>query len=219
MNLQAIRRFFMPYLTGPACVLDANCGESASFPTASEQCTCTTAVGGLNELYFIPCTETFSETNVTNPVWWAGLLPASSGGTSSITGGTLGRSGIGLGSITRKATKTERVGSCRTEQLTSVTWAVKFQIKCFDKSSARATCAMLNELILNGESYLLVARMCDGDDNILPIGRFASSDFNWTVPDNFEENQVAEIELSWKELGFPCTVDVPGLSAVLPKLS
>lgn len=218
MFTNVFRKFFMPYLTGAACVIGDGC-DTPTFPISTEQCTCETATGGVNELYFIPCTEVFSKTNVINPAWWAAMLPAAGGGTSSVTAGTLGRSGLGLGSITRKAVKNDRVASCRVEQVTSITWALKFQIKCFDKSSARSTAAKLNELILNAGGYLVAARMCDGDDVVLPIGRFTTSDFNWTVPDNNEESQVAEVELSWKELGFPTTVDVPGLSAVLPKLA
>jgi len=66
-------------------------------------------------------------------------------------------------------------------------------------------------------NYILAARMCDGNDTILPIGPFTTSDFNWTVPDNFEEFQSMTVELSWLELGLPVTYDVAGLSAVLPK--
>lgn len=208
----------MPYLTGPACVIGDGC-DAPTFPISTEQCSCEIATGGINELYFVPCTETFSEANVSSSAWWNAMLPSAGGGTSSVTNGTLGRSGLGLGSITKKDVKTERVSSCRTPQVTSITWALKFQIKCFDKSSARSTAAKLNELITNAGGYLLAARMCDGDEVILPVGRFITSDFNWTVPDNNEESQVAEFELSWKELGFPTTVDVAGLSTVLPKLA
>ena len=90
-------------------------------------------------------------------------------------------------------------------------------IKYFDKTSARKTCAVLNEVLTNFSQYLLVARMCDGDEVVLPIGVFTTSDADWTIPDNFEENQSATVELSFIQFGFPCTVDVPGLQAVLPK--
>jgi hypothetical protein len=206
-----LRRFFMPYLSGAACTIQEGCA-GPSFPQATQQCVCEPALGGVNELYYIPCTEVFSETNVLDVAWWQALV-----GTVEEPG-TLGRSGLGLGSIAKKTDKKERMGSCRTEQLISITWALKFQIKCFDKSSARATCAKMDELILRFPNYLVVARMCDGDNTILPIGLFDTSDFNWTVPDNNDEVQIAEVEHSWKQLGFPCTVDVPGLAAVLPKL-
>src|SRR5690606_33332394 len=96
----------------------------------------------------------------------------------------LGRSGLGIGSIAKSGQQNERVASCRTEQLISITWSLTFSIKCFDKSSARSTCARMTELINNFNKYLLVARMCDGDNTILPVGVFTTSDFDWTVPDN-----------------------------------
>lgn len=207
-----IKRYFMPYTSGPACTIQEGCAEPA-FPQSTSQCVCEIAVGGINELYFIPCTETFSEVNVTNVAWWSTLV-----GTVEEPG-ALGRSGLGIGSIAKGGQQNERVASCRTEQLISITWNLTFQIKCFDKSSARSTCAKMTELIKNFNLYYVAARMCDGDNTILPIGVFNTSDFDWTVPDNNEESQVAQIVISWKELGFPCTVDVAGLTTVLPKLS
>lgn len=213
MFSQFVKRYLTPFLSGPSCTLQEGC-DAPAFPVAVAECTCTTALGGINELYFVPCTETFSQENILDLDWWANLVGDGSSGVA-----TLGRSGLGLGSIAKKSSKTDRLASCRTEQLIQVVWALKFQIKCFDKSSARSTCAKMNEMMLKSGNYLLVARMCDGDDVILPIGVFTPSDFDWTVPDNNEESQVATIELSWKELGFPCTIDVPGLSTILPKLS
>lgn len=202
-----LRKFFFPYLSGPACTLEAGCDEP-DFPQSTTQCLCTTAAGGVNELYFIPCTETFTEANVTNTAWWSGL----------IAGGKLGRSGLGLGSIGKKSQRTDRVASCRTEQVTGITWALRFIIKCMDKTSTRSTHAKVNELVNKADKYIVAARMCDGDNEILPVGVFDLSDLNWTVPDNSEENQTVEIEISWKELGLPVPVTVAGLSAVLPKL-
>lgn len=201
----------MPYLTGPACIIGSGC-EAPAFPQSEAECYCTPAAGGINELYFIPCTETFSLDNLTDLDFWTRLV----GGGEVVP--TLGRSGLGLGSISKKSDKKDRVASCRTEQITQIIWALKYGIKCFDKTAARVTCAKINELILKGQLYLVVARMCDGDDVILPIGKFDVSDLNWTVPDNAEDNQLVEIELSWRELGLPCTIDVAGLSTVLPKL-
>lgn len=208
---QFIQLFFMPFLTGPGCIIAAGCAEP-EFPVSDTQCQCDVAVGGINELYFIPCTETFSEDNVLDIDWWTARV-----GTVEEPG-NLGRSGLGLGSIGRKNIVNQKVGSCRTETPVSITWALRFIIKCFDKTAARTTCAKVNELLTKSDKYLLVARMCDGDDTILPVGRFNTSDLNWIVPDNDEEIQSVELELSWKELGLPCTVDVAGLSAVLPKL-
>lgn len=195
----------MPYLNGPGCLL-GEC-DPPVFPTVVEPCINTPSAGGISELYFIPCTATFSEANITDPYWWAAF----------IDGGTLGRSGAGLGSLAKKSSTSERFSSCKTEQVTQFVWALTFVKKYFDKTSARLTCAVMNEILLNSGRYLLIARMCEGDETVLPIGIFNASDGDWTVPDNFQENQSMTLELSWIELGFPCTVDVPGLAAILPK--
>lgn len=196
----------MPVTTAPACNPSIDC-PLATFPESSSLCTCDLAVGGVNDLYFIPCDQTLSETNILDVGWWQGLKDT----------GKLGQMGIGLGSIGKKQDKKERVGSCRTEQIVQTTWALVYTIKCFDKTSDRVTTSQINTLITKFNNFLCVARMCDGDDTVLPIGVFTTSDFDWVVPDNNEEFQTAKIELSWLELGLPKTYDVAGLSAVVPK--
>ena len=198
-------------MTAAACVPSLAC-PATPFPLATANCRCTPSPGGVNDLYFIPCSEEMSETNILDTGWWSDLLTGGSGGSSA-----LGNIGIGLGSIAKKSDKKERMGSCKVEQLISTTWALKYQMKCFDKSAEKITHEQINALIGNAGNYQLIARMCDGDNTILPIGPFTLSDFNWTVPDNFEEVQVLELELSWVELGMPKTYDIAGLSAVLPK--
>jgi hypothetical protein len=201
----------MPLLTGPGCKPSVACPASP-FPTATANCSCLLSTGGVNDLYFIPCNQELTEANIVNTAWWTALMDGGSGGAS-----ILGNIGIGLGSIAKKADKKERVSSCKIEQVVSTTWALKYQLKCFDKSVDKVTHEQINQLIGNSGNYLVIARMCDGDNTVLPIGVFALSDFNWTVPDNFEEVQVVELELSWFELGMPKTYDVTGLSAIVPK--
>lgn len=207
----------MPVLTAAACNPSVDC-PLVQFPQSSALCVCELAVGGVNDLYFIPCDQIMSEVNILDVAWWAEMIDDGGSQSESDSGGaSLGRMGIGLGSIAKKSDKKERVGSCRTEQIVQTTWALTYVIKCFDKTSARTTTEQVNTLISRFSNFLLVARMCDGTDTILPIGRFTTSDFNWTVPDNSEEFQTITLELSWLELGLPKTYDVPGLSAVLPK--
>jgi len=199
----------MPVLTAAACTPTVDCPIIA-FPQAEEGCECTLSVGGINALYFFPCTAVLSEENLLDPEWWQGFVDGSGvNGVATISGG--------LGSLAKKTDKKERVTSCRVEQLISTTWAITYVIKCFDKTSARTTNAQVNALITRSNNYLLVARMCDGTDTVLPVGGFTTSDFNYTVPDNFEEFQSMSVELGWVELGLPVTYDVPGLSAVIPK--
>jgi hypothetical protein len=201
----------MPVLTAAACTPSVAC-PATPFPVATANCSCTTSAGGVNDLYFIPCDQVLSEANITNTAWWSALLTDGSGETS-----VLGNMGVGLGSIAKKGDKKERLSSCKVEQVISTTWALKYSIKCFDKSSNKVTHEQVNALINSAGNYQLVARMCDGANTILPIGPISLSDFNWTVPDNFEDLQTIELELSWVELGLPKTYDVTGLSAVVPK--
>jgi len=201
----------MPLLTGAGCLVNANC-PAVPFPVATANCTPQLTVGGVNDLYFIPCSQEMTEANLLDVAWWEALVTGSSPGTSF-----LGSIGVGLGSIAKKSDKKERVGSCEVERVISTTWALKYTLKIFDKSVDKITHQQINLLINSPGNYLVIARMCDGDDTVLPIGRFITSDFNWTVPDNFEEIQSVDLELSWFELGLPKTYTVTGLSAVVPK--
>lgn len=201
----------MPLLTGPGCTPNVDC-PATPMPTATAQCQCAISNGGVNDLYFIPCDQEMTEVNILDTAWWQTLKDGSSGG-----GSFLGNIGIGLGSITKKTDKKERMGSCEIERVVTTTWALKYVLKCFDKSTDKITHQQVNLLINAPGNYLLIARMCDGDDTVLPIGRFTASDFNWVVPDNFEEVQSIELELSWVETGLPLTYTVMGLSAIVPK--
>jgi hypothetical protein len=204
----------MPVSTAAACVPTADCPATA-FPVATANCSCTTSPGGVNDLYFIPCDQVMSETNILNTTWWENLLTSDSSGSGG--GSALGNMGAGLGSIAKKTDKKERLSSCKVEQVISTTWALKYVLKCFDKSTDKVTHEQINALIASSRNYQLIARMCDGDNTVLPIGGIALSDFNWIVPDNFEELQTIELELSWIELGLPKTYNVTGLSAIIPK--
>ena len=201
----------MPVLTAAACVPSVAC-PATPFPVATANCSCELSTGGVNDLYFIPCDQVMSETNILDTAWWETLVAGDSPGSSF-----LGNLGIGLGSIAKKTDKKERVCSCKVEQLVSTTWALKYVLKCFDKSAEKVTHEQLDALINNSGNYLAIARMCDGENTVLPIGVFTLSDFNWIVPDNFEEVQSVELEISWFQLGMPKTYSVTGLSAVVPK--
>lgn len=201
----------MPVLTAAACLNTDVCPVSP-FPVATALCNPLTSPGGVNDLYFIPCDQVMSEANILSVEWWQTIVDGSSPGSSF-----LGNIGLGLGSIAKKSDKKERIGSCKVEQVISTTWALKYVLKTFDKSVDKITHAQIDALINSSGRYLVVARMCDGENTVLPIGVFTLSDFNWTVPDNFEELQTVELEISWIQLGLPKTYEVAGLSAVVPK--
>lgn len=199
----------MPVLTGPACLTSEEC-PLVPMPIKPASCGTDFIFGGVNDLYFIPCSQTMSETNILSTEWWEALVEAEGGS-------LLGNIGIGIGSITKKSQKTEKVASCRAEQVISVTWALKYVIKTFDKTSADTTKDQMDAILKRFNQFQLIARMCDGDNTILPIGQFSTSDFNWTVPESSEDLQTVEVELSWIEFGFPRTYNVAGLSAIVPK--
>lgn len=201
----------MPVLTGAACLNEDVC-PITPFPTATALCNPLTSAGGVNDLYFIPCNQVISEANILDTAWWQSLVDGSSPGTSF-----LGNIGIGLGSITKKSDKKERIGSCKGEQIVSITWALKYVLKTFDKSVEKVTHAQIQALLDSPGRYLVIARMCDGENTVLPIGTFSFSDLGWEVPDNFEETQSVPFELSWIEKALPKTYDVAGLSAIVPK--
>lgn len=202
----------MPVLNAAGCTPSEAC-PATGFPIATANCTCIPSQSGVNDLYVIPCDQVMSEANITNTGWWEDIVA----GLESPGFSSLGNLGKGLGSITKKTDKKDRFGSCEIERVVSTTWALKYVMKCFDKSTEKVTHDQVNTLITAAKNYLLIARMCDGDNTVLPIGPFTLSDFNWIVTDDAQDNQSIELEFSWIELGLPKTYDVAGLSAVVPK--
>lgn len=196
----------MPVQTGPACLTNEDC-PVVPLPSATANCVPALSMGGVNDLYIIPCTEAMTETNILDTTWWTALK----------TNGHLGNIGLGIGSIGKKSTKSEKISSCRPEQIISATWALKYVIKAFDKTSADVTTAQVNAILTKYNNFQLVARMCDGDDSVLPVGKFSVSDFDWTVPESNEDVQSITLELSWIEFAKPKVYTVAGLSAIVPK--
>lgn len=196
----------MPVLTGAACLSNEDC-PITPLPVATATCLPQLSQGGVNDIYIIPCTEEMTEANILDVSWWTALK----------TNGHLGNIGIGLGSIGKKSVKTEKISSCRAEQIISAIWALKYTIKTFDKTSADVTTEQVNALLSKYSKFSAIARMCDGPETVLPIGAFSISDFDWVVPESNEDIQSVMFELSWPELGKPKTYTVSGLSAVIPK--
>lgn len=196
----------MPVLSAAACVASAACPQEA-FPQATANCNPETSAGGVNDVYFVPCTEVLSEANILSTSWWQNLVDE----------GTLGAVGVIVGSIQRGNVRNARVGSCLAEQPVSITWNLLFEIRLIDKTSEKSTNEQVDALIQRFGQFQAVARMCEGDNTVLPIGPFSPTDLNWTVPNNSEEEQVVAVQISWRQLGLPRTYEVSGLSAVVPK--
>lgn len=196
----------MPFLTGAACIANEDCPVPA-FPASVGTCTCDFFYGGFADLYFLPCTTDFSQASITDTDTWQ----------AAVTAEEVGYMGKGLGSMAKKSDVKQRVSSCKTEDIVSITWAIKYQIKCFDLTSTSAVENKINHIVKYKDQLLLVGRMCQDDERIMPVGQFNVSDLNMTIPDNSEEPSVAEVEFSWKEFGIPKTYIVAGLGEIIPK--
>lgn len=201
----------MPVLTGPGCINSDVCPVSP-FPTATALCAPLTSAGGVNDLYFIPCSQEMTEANILDTAWWQTILDGDSPGSSF-----LGNIGQGLGSIAKKSDVKHKLSSCKPEQVVSATWGLTYILKTFDKSADKTTHEQVDALFDSASRYLLIARMCDGDNTVLPVGIFSLSDFNWNVPDDSQDLQTVTLEVSWIQRGLPRTYDVTGLSAIIPK--
>lgn len=196
----------MPVLIGPACLTGTNC-PVVLFPKNPDACARSMRKGGVNDLYFIPCSEVLSEVNLLDIAWWQGLLTANK----------VGNIGIGLGSIARESIQTEKVGSESLPEPVNMSWGITYTIKNFDKTSADVTKEQMDKLLTRFPSFILVARMSDGDDTVLPIGNYTPADFNWTVPEDALQVQSIQFKLTWYEFGLPKQYTVAGLNAILPK--
>lgn len=196
----------MPVSALPACVADNPCGD-VTFPQAVANCNPEISAGGVNDVYVIPCDATMSETNILDTAWWQGL----------IDDGELAAIGPMIGSIARGNVRNVRVASCQVEQPVSITWLLTVNLRLIDKTSAKSTHDQIDALLTQFGRFQVLARMCDGDNTVLPIGAFTTSEINWVVPDNFEEEQVVTFVIAWKQLGLPRTYSVSGLSAIVPK--
>lgn len=204
----------MPVTTGPACLVNDACPISP-MPVRPATCGLDFLYGGINDLYFIPCSETLSEVNILDLEWWQSLLGDSEA--SPEVPKLLGNIGIGLGSIAKQTDRRERISSCRGEQVISTTWSLTYTIKVFDKTAADTTKAQLDAILKRFSNFQVIARMCEGDNTVLPIGTYSVGDFNWAVPESNEELQTVTFRLDWVEFGIPRTYNVTGLSSVVPK--
>ncbi len=71
---------------------------------------------------------------------------------------------------------------------------------------------LFSELKAGGwDRYKVFARMCDFQDAVMPIDKFALTKHNFT----HQEIVKCEIELSWKQKDFPTRINIPGLDAAL----
>lgn len=188
-------------------IQNCSCTVNALPPVPSTSCECTTWSGRLNDLYFIECTEEVNEDNLLNAGWWSVL----------VQDGKIHRMGMGIGSYAKKNLTTFDKGGCGSASVEQIEWAINYQIFCVEKTeflSHQFADAMVKGAYKN---YNLVARYCDGDEVILPIGKVTLSDFDSALPASPEEFMSFTYEFSWKGLWVPSPLVVAGLNDFVPK--
>lgn len=175
---------------------------------SSQACDCTTWGGRINDLYFIDCSEEVSPANLIDTAWWTSLK----------TNDKIFNLGVGIGGYAKKNAITFDAGGCGVPTIQDIEWALTYQVFCMDKSSAMYTHEFANDLINGGlKNYNVIARFCDGDNMILPIGKVSLSDFNNELPTDITGFMSFSYEFSWKSMVVPTPLEVAGLQAVLPK--
>jgi hypothetical protein len=181
----------------------------AALPEAgADACQCDTWSGRINDLYFIKCTEAITPGHLVDTAWWAAL----------VANGKLRNTGVGIGSYGKNSITTFDAGGCGLATVQQVEWKLDYQIFCIDKSSSYATHEFVDALVKGAlKNYNLVARFCDGDNVILPIGKVDIIDFDNALPSATTDFMSFTLSLGWKQLGVPTPLEVAGLSSVLPK--
>ncbi len=183
--------------------------NTAALPTAiADACDRDVLGGRINDIYFIDCSEEISNANLIDTDWWAGL----------ITDSKIHNLGVGIGSYAKKNSATFDAGGCGSPTIESIEWAIQYELFCIDKGTTAHTHEFANAL-LNGatKNYNVVARLCGGDNLIVPIGKVDISDFDNILPNATDQFMSFKYEFSWKSMTVPHILDVAGLSTVLAK--
>jgi hypothetical protein len=190
------------FLSSCACTVEA-------LPIkTTDACDCTTWTGRLNDLYFVECSETINAANLVDTTWWQ----------TAIDNGKLFNLGIGIGSYAKKNITTFDKGGCGTATVEQIEWALTYKLFCVDKSTQFYNHEFADTMLKGAyRNYNLIARYCDGEEIILPIGKVNLSDFDSALPESTEEFMSFTYEFSWKGLWVPSPLTVAGLNSVLPK--
>ncbi len=178
-------------------------------PTKSTSaCDCNTWTGRLNDLYFIDCSEALNSANIVDIDWWEGL----------IADGKIFNFGVGIGGYKVKNTTTFDAGGCGSPSVENIEWQLTYQLFCIDKSSAMYTHEFASSL-LNGaiKNYNVVARFCDGENMVLPIGAVTIGAFDNELPEDSNGFFSFKYEFNWKSMQPPFPIEIAGLSSVLQK--
>lgn len=168
--------------------------------------------GRVSDILFAPCSEVFSEANLSNPAWWAAMTV----GVNPL----LRTIGKGMGSIEPAGEQKIDKGGCSPfEELRSIDYVLKYRKVIVDKTNQFTTHAFANKLLQGGyKHYNLAARVCDNPDMIIPIGRVTLGKLDNVLPESRSEDMDFKIEFLFrpKVISVPTPILVPGINAILP---
>ena len=190
--------------------------SSVELPALTASCACDTWKGRINDLYFVDCSLELTKANLLDTAWW----------TAAVNAGKIKKIGVGIGGYQKDEVTTFDAGGCGDATVEQIKWALNYQVFCIDQTSGGSTDypegyythefanALINGALAN---YNLIARYCDGDEVIVPIGKVDLADFDNILPTATTEFMSFTYKFTWKSLKVPHPVTVPGLNAILPK--
>jgi hypothetical protein len=165
--------------------------------------------GRISEIYLVPCEYSFTETNVTDLVWWETIVNA--GKLIAIQG---------IGSTDQDSSLKVDAGSCDGEEIADITWKLDFEVKKFDLEEFEDF-ENANKIMQGAyRNYNLVARYCrPNKDTLLPIGRFSLKELADVHPGGVNDFHTLTYTFTWTPsvLSVPTPLKVAGISAVLPQ--
>lgn len=168
--------------------------------------------GRVSDILFVPCTEAFTEANLSDPAWWTTLTTG--------TNPKLRTIGKGMGSVEPTGEQKIDKGGCSPfEELRSIDYTLKYRKVIVDKTNQFTTHAFANKLLQGGYKHYNVAiRVCENPDMIIPIGRVMLNKLDNKLPESRSEDMTFEIELLFrpKVISVPTPMLVPGINAILP---
>jgi len=198
----------MPINYSSFAVCANNCATAVLPSRVASACECKPWSGRLNDLYFIDCSLTVNETNLLDLNWWD----------AGIDAGKIFNMGVGIGGYKKKGATTFDAGGCYGTTVEQVEWSLTYELYCVDKSSVHYTHSFASKL-LNGamKNYNLIARYCDGENTILPIGKVVMADMDNELPTDTTGFMKFSYEFTWRAMDIPTPLEVAGLSSVLAK--
>lgn len=187
------------------------CGVSCGTNDLSQPKICDTTVwtGRVNGLSFIPCSETFDPTTLSDLTKWQTWFDINNPIGKYIRGG--------FGSIGQNEIRTTDIGSENGEEVSEIQWKLSWTQKSYDMVDL-TTHQFINELIRGGyKAFNLVAHPVKELDMIIPIGKFVAKIVDDIHPEDVKTEHSTKIDFIWTpvSLSIPTPITTVGISSVI----